>query len=163
MIHANRLHGMPALALAIVLSTAAIASDVASGSVHFKDHEAALKHAWLVRGPDDMDATKSVLRLYLSSADIGAKIKACKTMSCADAALEDGVMVDYSDASHLPYAVRLDDERVQYSGATSADAFALSAHAADHLAGKLHVDDSTAGGATIDASFDVAVANTFAH
>lgn len=149
--------------LALAASTAALAADGASGTISFHGHAGAIKHAWMVRGPDEMDAGKTVLRIYLSSADIGAKIKACKTLSCADAALEDGAMIDYGDASHLAYAVRLEGERVQYSGATDRDAFTLSTTRPDHLAGKLHIDDSAAGGAKIDAQWDVALANTFAH
>jgi hypothetical protein len=49
----------------------------------------------------------------------------------------------------------------QYSGGTRADAFALSTNTADHLAGKLHIDDAAMGGAKIDADFDAALANTF--
>jgi len=52
----------------------------------------------MVLGPDEMDDSKTVLRITLSSADIGAKIKACKTLSCDNAALEDRALVDYSDA-----------------------------------------------------------------
>jgi opacity protein-like surface antigen len=147
--------------LALAASTAALAADRASGTISFQGHAGAIKHAWMVRGPDEMDAARTVLRIYLSSADIGTKIKACKTLSCADNALEDGAMVDYGDARHLAYAVRLDGERVQYSGGTGADAFALSTNKPDHLAGKLHIDDSAAGGAKVDADFDLGLANTF--
>ena len=147
--------------LGAVASGAALAADKASGTVAFKTYSSSVKYAWLVRGPDEMDESKSVLRLYLSSADIGAAIKACKTLSCADAALTDGAMVDYSDASHLGYAVRLNGERVQYSGGTSGDAFVLSTSKPDHLAGKLHIDDSAAGGAKVDADFDLTLVNTF--
>jgi hypothetical protein len=137
----------------LAISTAALAADRVSGTVNFKTYAAAVKYAWLVRGPDEMDASKTVLRIYLSSADIGAKIKACKTLSCADSALEDGAMVDYSDARHLGYAVRLNGERVQYSGGTNGDAFTLSTNKPDHLVGKLHIDDSAADGARVEVSW----------
>ena len=151
--------GVAATLLAI--SALAQGADKAGGTVSFKTFASAVKYAWLVRGPDEMDASRTVLRIYLSSADIGAKIKACKTLSCADSALEDGAMVDYSDARHLGYAVRLNGERVQYSGGTSGDAFTLSTNKPDHLAGKLHIDDSAAGGAKVDADFDLTLVNTF--
>lgn len=147
--------------LCACIPTIASAADKASGSVGFKTYSSAVKYAWLVRGPDEMDESRSVLRIYLSSADVGNAIKACKTLSCADRTLTDGAMVDYSDARHLGYAVRLNGERVQYSGGTDGDAFALSTHTPDHLAGKLHIDDSASGGAKIDADFDLTVANTF--
>ena len=148
-------------ATVLALSTIVLAADHASGTVKFKTYTGAVKYAWLVRGPDEMDPSKTVLRLYLSSADIGAKIKACKTLSCADGALQDGAMVDYSDARHLGYAVRLNGERVQYSGGTDGDAFKLSTNKPDHLVGKLHIDDSAVGGALIDADFDLTLVNTF--
>lgn len=53
-----------------------------------------------------MDASATIPRLYLSSVDIGAKIRACQTLSCADNALEDGTLVDFSDARHLGHAIR---------------------------------------------------------
>jgi len=145
----------------LALSTVVLAVDHASGTVKFKTYTGAVKYGSLVRGPDEMDPSKTVLRLYLSSADIGAKIKACKTLSCADGALQDGAMVDYSDAPHLGYAIRLNGERAQYSGGTDGDAFKLSTNKPDHLAGKLHIDDSASGGATVDADFDLTVVNTF--
>lgn len=137
------------------------AGDEASGRVSFKSYSTAIKYGWLVRGPDEMDPNKTVLRIYLSSVDIGAKIGACKTFSCADGALGDGAMIDFSDATHLGYALRLNNELVQYSGGTSAQAFALSTNQPNHLAGKLHIDDSAVGGGTVDAEFDLTLTRTF--
>ena len=84
---------------AVWLATSAVvlAGDSASGTISFKGGKGVIKYGFLVRGPDEMDPSKTVLRLYLSSADIGAKIKACKTLSCADNALSDGAMVDFAD------------------------------------------------------------------
>jgi hypothetical protein len=145
----------------LATSTFALAGDSASGTVNFQTAKSAVKFGWLVRGPDEMDPSKTVLRLYLSSVDIGAKIKACKTFSCADNALEDGAMVDFGDARHLGYAIRLNGERVQYSGGTDGDAFTLTTNKPDHLAGKLHIDDAAVGGARVDAVFDLTLAKTF--
>lgn len=149
------------LAVLLIASTNAFAADKASGRAAFKTWSSAIKFAALVRGPDEMDESKTVLRIYLSSSDIGAKIKACKTLSCADAALIDGAMVDFSDARHLGYAVRLNGERAQYSGGTDEGAFALTTNKPDHLAGKVHIDDAASGGAKVDAEFDLSLANTF--
>jgi hypothetical protein len=129
--------------------------------VAFKTFTSDARYATLVRGPDEMDESRTVLRIYLSSADIGAKIKACKTLSCADKALEDGAMVDFGDGRHLAYAVRLNGARAQYSGGTDADAFELTTTQPDHLAGKVHIDDSAAGGAKVDAQFDLTLSSTF--
>jgi hypothetical protein len=142
-------------------SAGALAADKASGRVTFKTYSTAVKYGWLVRGPDEMDPNKTVLRIYLSSVDIGAKIKACKTLSCADSALDDGAMIDFGDATHLGYALRLNGELVQYSGGTTAQAFTLSTNQPDHLVGKLHVDDSAVGGGKIDAEFDLTLTRTF--
>jgi hypothetical protein len=147
--------------LLLVASTGVQAADRVSGKVALKSFSAAIKHAYMVRSPDEMDPGASILRLYLSSADIGAAIKACKTLSCADAALTDGAMVDYSSASHLGYAVRLNGEHAQYSGGTDGEAFSLTTNTPDHLAGKLHIDDSAMDGAKVDADFDLGLTNTF--
>jgi hypothetical protein len=147
--------------LALAISSVAVAADKDSGTVKFKTWSSSVAHAFMVRGPDEMQPDKTVLRLYLSSVDIGARIKACKTLSCADAALEDGAMVDYGDSRHLAYAVRLNGGKVQYSGGTDGDAFALTTNTPDHLAGTLHIDDVASGGAVVDARFDLGLANTF--
>ena len=148
-------------AMSLASSTFALAGDSASGTVSFQAAKGSVKNGFLVRGPDEMDPSKTVLRLYLSSGDIGAKIKAAKTFSEADKALEDGAMVDFSDARHLAYAIRLNGERVQYSGGTDQDAFTLTTNKPDHLAGKVHIDDSASGGAKVDATFDLTLLKTF--
>jgi hypothetical protein len=149
-------------AIWLATSSLALADGSASGTIAFKTGQCSVKYGWLVRGPDEMDPSKTVLRIYLSSVDVGAKIKACKTLSCADSALGDGAMVDFSDARHLAYAVRLNGERLQYSGGTNGEAFTLTTSEPNHLVGKLHIDDTTADGAKIDATFDLTLVNTFA-
>lgn len=149
-------------AIWLAISTVGLAGDSASGTITLKTDKCVVKHGWLVRGPDEMDPSKSVLRIYLSDVDIGAKIKACKTLSCADHSLTNGAMVDFGDARHLAYAVRLNGERLQYSGGTNGEAFTLSTDKPSHLIGKLHIDDTAADGAKIDATFDLTLMNTFA-
>src|SRR5260370_17302866 len=102
-------------AAVLALSIAVLAADQASGTVKFKTFTGAVKFAWLVRGPDEMDPSKTVLRIYLSSADIGAKIKACKTLSCAVGPLQDGAIVDSSAARAPASALRLNRDRSQSS------------------------------------------------
>ncbi len=77
-------------ALALAMSTDAMAADKVSGKVSFKTHASEIKSAVLVRGPDEMDESRNVLRIYLSSADIADRIKGCKTLACADAVLTTG-------------------------------------------------------------------------
>jgi len=148
------------LALAFAC-TAAIAADHGTGTIVLNKKTAAIQHAALVRGPDEMKPSRSILRLYLSTADMSGKIKACKTLSGADQALEDGATVDYGDAPHLAYWVHVNGGLAQYSGGTDASAFTLSTNKPDHLAGKLHIDDTSMGGAKIDADFDLTPINTF--
>lgn len=148
-----------ALALAAVLP--ARAADTASGTITLGKHEVRIAHVVMVRGPDEMDESRSILRLYFSPDDLAAKIKACKTLSCADHALGDGASVDHADLPHLGYWVRLNGGLVQNSGGTEPDAFALTANAPDHLAGTLRVDATSMGGPRIDAQFDAALAATF--
>ena len=88
-------------AIWLATSALALAGDSATGTITFKTGKCAVKYGWLVRGPDEMDPSKTVLRIYLSSVDVGAKIKACKTLSSADNALKDSAMVDFGDAHHL--------------------------------------------------------------
>jgi hypothetical protein len=150
------------LAIWLATSALALAGDSASGTITFKTGKCVVKYGWLVRGPDEMDPSKTVLRIYLSSSDVGPTIKACKTLSCADSALKDGAMIDFSDSRHLAYAVRLNGERLQYSGGTNGEAFALTTSEPNHLVGKLHIEDTAAGGAKVDATFDLTLVNTFA-
>ena len=145
----------------LATSTLALAGDSASGTVSFQAAKGPVKFGFLVRGPDEMDPSKTVLRLYLSSVNIGAKLKAAKTFSDADNALEDGAMVDFGDARHLGYAIRLNGERVQYSGGTDGEAFKLTTNKPDHFAGKLQIDDSASGGAKVDTTFDLTLVKTF--
>lgn len=139
----------------------AFAADNTSGTASFKSYSSTLKYGWLVRSPDQMDASKITLRLFLSSADIGTKMMACTTLSCANLALEDGLQVEYSDARHLGYAVKLNAQRVQYSGGTDGGAFKLSINKPERLAGTLRIDDSAVGGAKVNVDFDLTLMNTF--
>lgn len=158
-----RVSATVALAVAIVAAaTTAAAADRAKGSIALGKHSGTISHVVMVRGPDAMDPGRSVLRLYFSANDISAKVKACKTMSCADQALVDGASVDYGSASHLGYWVGLNGQLAQHSGGTGHDAFKLTTDKPDHLAGSLHIDDSGMGGAKVDAEFDATLAATMA-
>jgi hypothetical protein len=151
-----------ACALAGAVALPALAADRAGGRIVLGKHTATVAHATLVRGPDEMDPGKTILRLYLSSDDIRARVKSCKTLSCSDGLVgaTGGGYVDYGDASHLGYWVALDNEMAQYSGGTDQAAFRLKINQPDRLAGHLHVDDTATGGPMIDADFDAAVAVT---
>ncbi len=147
--------------LVLAASSCALGAGYAKGNVSLDAHSSSIKYGWLVRGPDEMNKGKTVLRMYLSSVDIGSEIDACHTLSCADSALKDGAMVDFGDATYLGYALRLNGERLQYSGGTNAQAFTLSTSEPGHLAGKLHIDDAAVGGGKVDAEFDLTLTSTF--
>ena len=144
-----------ACAIALAAALPALAADgTAKGTVVYKDNTAAIKHVWLVKGPDAVDPKKTIRHLIFSAADIGAKVKACKTMSCVDSDLNDGVTVDLDAGPRLNYWVVLKGQKIQYSGTAKPETLTASANTPAKVAGKLAIDDSKAGGGKIDIEFD---------
>jgi hypothetical protein len=133
----------------------------ASGTASFDKHSATIRYAWLVRAPDEFDRRKSILRIYLSSTNIEAKIQSCSSLSCVDLSLVDGGFVEYSGASYTNYWIKLAGGHLQLSGGTTAAAFAFTVKQPNHLAGKLRIDDSSFHGAKVIAEFDVFLLKTF--
>ncbi len=119
------------------------------------------KFAYLVKGPDAMDSSVIVRHLILSATDLGAKIKACQTLSCSDSDLGSGMTVDFDAGPRLNYWVSLNDQRVQYSGTAKPDVFKATASTPTRLAGKLTFDGSASGGAVVDIEFDVTLLKEF--
>jgi len=148
--------------IGLSISSAGIAAgDDAVGSIAYRARSLNLKYAWLIAGPYVQDPGKTVRRLILSAKDIGAELKACKTMSCADGKVTEGMTVDFDVSRRLNYWIALDGQKVQYSGTVTPDAFAARADDAQHLAGRLSIDDVSAGGPKIDAEFDVTLFREF--
>jgi hypothetical protein len=142
-------------ALALVSTFPAVAADgSATGTLTYKGQSAPLKYVWLVKGPDAFDPKVIIRHLIFSSVDIGAKIMACKTMSCTDAGLGSGMTIDVSAGPRLNYWAVLNDQRVQYSGTVRPDTLKLTADTPTRLAGTLTIDDTAAGGAKVDVTFD---------
>ena len=81
--------------------TAASGADTASGTLLYKGRSAALKYALLVTGPSDMEPGKTIRRLVVSATDIGAKLTACKTFSCTDGEVTEGMTVDFTGGPRL--------------------------------------------------------------
>jgi hypothetical protein len=104
-------------------------------------------------GPEG-DLKITIRHLIFSATNIGAKIAACKAMSCADAGLGSGMTVDLGTGPRLNYWVSLNDHRVQYSGAVPPNALKLTTDTPTRLAGTLTIDDIAAGGAKVDVEFD---------
>ena len=149
------------LLLGAGIATATHAADTASGSLHYQGRSVAFKYAWLVSGPSDFEAGKTVRRLVLSTTDIGAKLRACKTFSCIDGDVMEGMTVDFTGGPRLNYWTVMNGQKVQYSGTAKPDAFAARANDPGHLAGRLAIDDTAAGGPKLDAEFDVTVLKDF--
>lgn len=159
-----RTHGLAQLLAALLgalLVTAASAADTAIGSISYKGQTAAIKYAWLVSGPSDVEPGKTVRHLIASATDVGAKVQACKTLSCTDSDLTEGMTVDFTGGPRLNYWVVLNGQKIQYSGTAKPDAFASRANDPNHLAGRLAVDDTSAGGPKIDIQFDVTLVKEF--
>ena len=149
------------LLLAAGLATATHAGDTASGSLRYKGRSAAFKYAWLVTGPSDFEAGKTVRRLVLSETDIGSKLQACKAFSCTDGEVMEGATVDFTGGPRLNYWTVMNGQKVQYSGTAKPDVFAARANDPGHLAGRLAIDDTAAGGPKLAADFDVTVLKEF--
>ncbi len=149
------------LALGASLAGSVSAADTGSGNIDYKGRTAALKYAWLVTGPSDMEPGKQVRRLILSASDIGGKLQACKTFSCTDGEVTEGMTVDFTGGPRLNYWVALNGQKVQYSGTARPAVFTAKADDAKHLAGQLAIDDVAAGGPKVTATFDVTLAKDF--
>jgi hypothetical protein len=152
---------LAALALGAVFASAAIAADIGTGSVSYKGQTVGLKYAWLVSGPSDMEPGKTVRRLVMSASDIGGKLKTCAVFSCTDGSVTEGMTVDFTGGPRLLYWIVMNGQKVQYSGTAKPDAFVAGANEPAHLAGRLAIDDTGAGGPKIDAQFDVTLVKEF--
>ena len=140
--------------LALAASAGGGAPGTASGTIAYRGRSVALAHAWLVRGPDVVDEKKILRRLVLTGNDVGAKIAACASMACVDALVTEGLEIDFDAGPRLNYWLAIAGQKVQYSGTADPAVFEAKENAARRLAGKIAIDDSTAGGPTIAATFD---------
>jgi hypothetical protein len=157
---ASRRAVVAAAALALA-GTALAAGNDAKGTIAYKNFNVALKYAWLVKGPDSMDPKKTIRKLVLSATDIGAKLAACASMSCADGSVTEGATVDFDSGPRLNYWMVVNGQKVQYSGTVVPSALAAKANDANHVAGRLTIDDAAMGGPKIDAEFDATVGKEY--
>jgi hypothetical protein len=149
------------LAASVPGNFAIAAGNQAKGTLMYQAYSVTLKYAWLVKGPYERDPGKTIRRLILSANDIGAKLQACKTMSCAGGQVTEGMTVDFDTPPRLGYWVAVNGQKVQYSYGALPEAFVARANNAGRLAGKLAIDDVAAGGPKVDAEFDVTVFKEF--
>ncbi len=140
--------------IGVVMASGAYAADSASGTWNYKGQVSAIKYAWLVTGPSDMDPGRTVRRVVMSTVDIGAKLKDCKTFSCTDGVVTEGMTIDFGSGPRLNYWLAQNGQKVQYSGTARPETF-TGTNDANHIAGSLAIDDIAAGGPKIDARFDV--------
>lgn len=152
-----------AVALFVLLAfSGAATADPAKGSATLKARSIQFRFAYLVQGPDTFDPKKTVRELILSPQDVGAKIAACKTLSCASGILEEGLTVDFVEGPRLNYWLVMNKQMVQHSGTVVRAAFSAQPGPADRLTGRLQIDDSAAGGPKIEAEFDAPLVKEFA-
>jgi hypothetical protein len=147
--------------VASLLAAPALAADTASGTVTYKTRSATFKYAYLVKGPDAIDPKLTIRELILSSADIGAKLQACKTMSCASGLVDEGMTVDFGAGPRLNYWLVMNGQKIQYSGTAQPTAFTGAQNDPARLAGKLRIDDTAAGGPRVEAEVDVGLTKEF--
>jgi hypothetical protein len=143
------------LAFAAALAFAAPAfAGTAKGTLTHKGKTVALAHAYLLVGPDAIEPTIKIRRLILSANDLGAKLDACKTMSCTDGEVTEGLVVDIGSGPRLNYWMAISDQRVQHSDTEEPTSLAATTDDAKKLAGKLTIDDTPSGGPQVTVEFD---------
>lgn len=143
-----------AAALALGAGSALAAGGTASGTVAYKGQTLNVKHAYLFKGPDVVEKDKVIRRLILVTQDPGKKLEACKSMSCTQGEMGDGLSVDMDGGPRYGYWVALKGGMVQYSGTAKPEALSATAEEPNRLAGKLTIDDSDFGGPKIQVQFD---------
>lgn len=137
-------------------------ADSAKGTVVYKgktaEHRATIGHVYLVKGPDAIE--KKVGRVLIFSAlDIGEKVRACATLSCAEQLLTEGFTIGFDTAPFLKFWMTLEKGKVQTSGPANVKSFASTTDTPERLAGTLRFDSF---GAKVDVQFDAALLKTFA-
>lgn len=156
-----RVRPMMVIGVAALPFAIAAAFGTAKGTMVYtskgKDIKTSFTYAFLVRGPDGLDATKTVRRLLLTTTDIGAKLKACETMGCVDQAFAQGLQVDWDAGPRLNYWLTLSDQTVQFSGTADPKSFTPMENQDTRLAGRLSFDATFAGGPKVDVEFDASL------
>ena len=157
--------GRLAVAAAAALLSGAAAAEPGSGTINYQSKSGPIvikvTNVYLVKGPDAVSG-KTVRQLVFAPADIGAKLQSCATISCVSGNLTEGMTVDFDVGPRLNYWVVANGQKIQYSGtAKPEETLKLTADTAERLAGALAIDDSKAGGAKVDITFDAKTAKQF--
>ncbi|MGH7851386.1 MAG: hypothetical protein ACREOP_13895 [Thermodesulfobacteriota bacterium] len=149
--------------LTIFTASAYAAGGTAKGAIKIKDKTVDVKYAYLVKGPDAFDSSKTVSTVIITPNDISKEITECKSASCASGITE-GMTVgkeDFGSTTRVIYWVVTNAGMMQYSGNDDLSALVLTTDTADRMAGKLTIDDSAADGPKIDVEFDAPLAKEF--
>ena len=153
------------LAIEVALVAPLAYADGATGTISYQSKAGPIavnvKNVYFVKGPDAVSG-KIIRHLVFSSADLGAKIKACPKMSCTDGDLNEGMTVDLDVGPRLNYWVVGNGQRIQYSGTAKPETLKLATDTPQRIAGKLTIDDSGAGGAKASVDFDATLLKEFA-
>lgn len=150
-----------ALVFWLFSSSVPAATDNAKGTLVHKNRTVTLRYAYLIKGPDAIDTNTIIRRLILSEQDIGVKIQNCKTMSCADNQVTEGIIVDLISGPRIGYWMAIKDGLVQHSGTLKPVVLKTSFNDAKRLVGKLSFDDTSAGGPKVEAGFDSSMLKEF--
>jgi hypothetical protein len=148
------------LATLLAAAPAAPAAEV-RGTLRYENVTKDFKHGYFLRGPETVESSTIIKRLIFATDDIGATLRACATMSCAQGKVTDGLIVDSGAGPQLRYSLVLKDGIVQTSGTAPTDSLTLTADAPSKLAGKLKFDATSQGGPTVDMDFDLPLLTEF--
>jgi hypothetical protein len=120
-----------------------------------------VKHAYLIKGPDDMSG-KMGRQLVFAASDMADAIKKCETMSCVSGKLESGLTADLDRMPRVAFWMVTNGQRIQVSGTADLESLTLTTDSPQKMAGKWNYDGSAAGMPKIDVDFDVTLLKEFA-
>jgi hypothetical protein len=138
--------------LTLATAVAAAGSD-AKGTIAYKSRTVDVKYAYLVTGPDAV-SKQPIRRLILSGTDLSGAIAKCKTMSCTDSDLGEGLSVNLEGGSRFNYWMVMNGQKVQYSGTEPVASLAAKTDDGKKLTGTLRFDKTGASGPKVDVEFD---------
>src|SRR5262245_48995736 len=156
-------HPIGVTAIALLLGAGVMTTDSVKGSLVYKgktaEHRATINHVYLVKGPDTIEPKKIGRVLIFSADDLGEKLRACATVSCAEQLVTEGFTIGFDTTPFLKFWMALEKGKVQTSGPANAKAFTPTVDTPERLAGTLRFDSF---GAKVDVQFDAALLKTFA-
>lgn len=121
----------------------------------------AVKHVYLIKGPDDMSG-KMGRQLVFAASDMADAIKRCATMSCVSGKLESGLTADLDIMPPVAFWLVANGQRVQVSGTAKRESLKLATDTPQKMAGIWNYDGSASGMPRIDVEFDVTLLKEFA-